>query len=82
MEKTAVSRNQLVNQLLHMGHGDLSIYNDIGLKAVKAEPELFGHLIAWNTKKGEVRDSKVALPVLNCTRMQLHTCACSTRETC
>jgi len=64
MEQTEVSRNQLVNQLLHVGHGNLDIYNEVGLKAAQAEPELFGHLIAWNYKKGEVRDSKVALPIL------------------
>ena len=64
MERTEVSRNQLVNQLLHVGHGNLDIYNEIGLKAAQVESELFGHLIAWNHKKGEVRDSKVALPVL------------------
>jgi hypothetical protein len=34
------------------------------MKTVNAEPELFAHLIAYNAKKGEVRDSKVALPVL------------------
>jgi hypothetical protein len=64
MEKTEVSRNQIVNELLHIGHGDLSIYNDVGLKAVQVEPELFAHLIAWNHKKGEVRDSKAALPAI------------------
>ena len=64
MERTEVSRNQLINQLLHIGHGNLSIYNEIGLKAVQVEPELFGHLIAWNHKKGEVRDSKVAFPAI------------------
>jgi len=64
MERTEVSRNQLVNQLLHVGHGNLDIYNEIGIKAALIEPELFGHLIAWNHKKGEVRDSKVAFPIL------------------
>ncbi len=64
MERTEVSRNQLVNQLLHVGHGNLDIYIEVGSKAVQEEPELFGHLIVWNQKKGEVRDSKVALPVL------------------
>ena len=64
MEKTDVTRNQIVNQILKVGHGDLSIYEDIGLRAVQTEPELFGHLIAWNQIKGEVRDSKVALPVI------------------
>jgi hypothetical protein len=64
IEKQILTQTQLVNQLLHIGHGDLSIYKDIGLKAAGHEPELLGHLIAWNAKKGEVRDSKVALPVL------------------
>ncbi|OGC77235.1 hypothetical protein A2619_04440 [candidate division WWE3 bacterium RIFOXYD1_FULL_39_9] len=65
MEKIAASQNQIVNQLLRVGHGNLSIYNDIGLKAVKHEPELFAHIIAWNELKGEVRDSKVAFPILS-----------------
>lgn len=64
MERTEITRNQIVNQILKVGHGDLSIYKDIGLKAVEFEPELFAHLIAWNHIKGEVRDSKVALPVI------------------
>ena len=65
MEKVAVSQQQIVNQLLRIGHGNLSIFNDIGLKAVKHEPELFAHLIAWNELKGEVRDSKTAFPILS-----------------
>jgi hypothetical protein len=64
MEQTVVSRNQLINQLIHIGHKDLSVYTDISLKAVSEEPELFAHLIAWNNIKGEVRDSKVAFPTL------------------
>jgi hypothetical protein len=64
MERTELTRNQLVNQLLHVGHGKLEIYTDTGLKAAQTEPELFGHMISWNSKKGEVRDSKVALPIL------------------
>ena len=64
MEQTEVTRNQIVNELLRIGHGDLKIYSDTGLKAVKVEPELFAHLIAWNEKKGEVRDSKKAFPIL------------------
>ena len=76
MERTTVTRNQIVNQILKVGHGDLSIYRDIGLKAVEFEPDLFAHLIAWNHKKGEVRDSKVALPVIalrGATDMELFT---------
>lgn len=63
-EKTLITQNQIVNQILHIGHGDLSIYTKVGLDAVKNEPELFAHLIAYNHKKGEIRDSKVALPTL------------------
>lgn len=63
-ESTVVSRNQLISNILHIGHGSLNIFKDIALKGVESEPELFGHLIAWNYKRGQVRDSKVALPVL------------------
>lgn len=59
-----ITRNQMVNQLIRIGHGDFSVYTKLGLQAVKDEPELFGHLISWNSIKGEVRDSKVALPVI------------------
>lgn len=64
MEQTNVTQNQMINEILRIGHGKLSIYTDVGLRAVKDEPELFGHLIAWNAKKGEIRDSKTALPVI------------------
>jgi len=63
-EKTEVTRNQIVNQLMRVGHGKFDIYQDVGLKAVKSEPELFAHLIAWNNKFGQVRDTKVAFPVI------------------
>lgn len=65
MEQQTISRNQLVNQILRIGHGNLmQTYASIGLRAATEEPFLMAHLIAWNQKKGEVRDSKVALPVL------------------
>ena len=64
MEKTLITQNQIVNQILRIGHGDLSTFTEVGLKAVTHEPELFAHLIAYNQKRGEVRDSKVALPVI------------------
>ena len=64
MERTEVTKNQIVNELIRIGHGDYSIYLDTGLKAIKTEPELFAHLIAWNWKKGQVRDSKAAFPVI------------------
>ena len=64
MERQEVTKTQIVNQLLRVGHGKFDIYEDVGLKAVAHEPEFFGHFIAFNHKKGEVRDTKVALPVI------------------
>lgn len=63
-ETVQVSRNEILSALNQIGHGRLSIYNDVALRAVKYEPELFAHLIAWNAKKTEVRDQKVAFPIL------------------
>lgn len=48
---------------MNVSHGDYMNYAGIGVKAAKNEPELLAHLIAWNHKNGQVRDSKVALPV-------------------
>ena len=59
------SQAQMVNDILRVGHGDLSIYNEVGLRAAEFEPELLAHLIAWNERKGEIRDSKVALPIIS-----------------
>jgi hypothetical protein len=64
MENTGISKSQLVSQLIKIGHKDLTIYQDIGFQTAKQEPELFAHIISWNSKKGEVRDSKVALPII------------------
>ena len=80
MEKTVVTRNQIVNQLMRVGHGKFDIYTDVGLKAVKSEPELFAHLIAWNNKFGQVRDTKVAFPVIALrgeSDMELYENACA-----
>lgn len=64
MEKSTISRNQLVNQIIQIEHGNLDNFLKTGLIAAKDEPELFAHLIAWNEKKGEIRDSKLALPII------------------
>jgi len=54
----------MVNELLKVGHHNPDLYTENGLKAVQTEPELFAHMIAWNYKKGKVRSSKIALPVI------------------
>lgn len=64
MDEALFERNQVVANLMKIGHGDLSLYVDQGLKAARAEPEFFAHIVAYNALKSEVRDSKVALPVI------------------
>lgn len=64
MEKIAITRNKLISELTKSPHGKLEEYVPTGRIASLHEPEFLAHLIAWNEKKGQVRDSKVALPVL------------------
>lgn len=64
MEKATLSRQQVIGQVLKIGHKDLSQYVNIGIQSTHEDPEFFAHLVAWNFMKGEIRDSKVALPVI------------------
>lgn len=64
VETTPYTRNQLLSTLLKTGHKDLAQYTDVGLRAAIADPDLFGHFVAWNVKMGKIRDAKKALPVL------------------
>lgn len=63
--ETGLTKNQIITALTKSPHGKLSEYVPIGLGAASQEPEFFAHMIAWNEKKGQIRDSKVALPVLS-----------------
>ena len=62
--ETGLSKNQLVSQLIKISHGELSAYTDIGFQALSQDEDLFAHMISWNVRKGEIRDSKVALPII------------------
>jgi hypothetical protein len=59
LRKTAVIR-----ELTRSPHGKLSEYVPVGRQAASSDPDFFAHLIAWNEKRGQVRDAKVALPIL------------------
>lgn len=63
-EKLAFSRNKLLSSLMQIPHGDLIKFIGPALPAAKTDPDMFGHLIAWNHKHGKVFDSKVAFPVI------------------
>lgn len=63
--ETGLTKNQIIEQLTKSPHGDLKQYVPVGRVAAKTEAEFLAHLIAWNQQHGQVRDSKVALPVVS-----------------
>lgn len=66
MEK-GLTRNQIIQELTRSPHGELTVYEKVGRAAAKEDAEFLAHLIAWNRIHGQVRDSKVALPVISLT---------------
>jgi len=62
--EAGLTRNQMVQELARSTHGKLEAYVPTATRAAAEDPEFLGHLIAWNEKNGQVRDSKVALPVV------------------
>jgi hypothetical protein len=62
-----LTKNAVISELTRSPHGDLAQYLPIGMKAAAEDPNFFGHLIAWNQGKGQIRDAKVALPVIALT---------------
>lgn len=67
MEATHVTKNEIISELTKSPHGKLKEYEDTARKAIEHEGEFYAHLIAWNQRKGQIRDAKVALPVLQLT---------------
>lgn len=64
MAEAGVTKNQIISDLSRSPHGKLEEYVPMGVKATKQEPEFMAHLVAWNHQKGQVRDAKVALPIV------------------
>jgi hypothetical protein len=65
--ETGLTRNAIIAELTKSEHGDLKKYLAIGREAAVKEPEFFAHLIAWDAKKGQIKDTHVALPVISLT---------------
>lgn len=57
------SKIAIIAELGKSPHGKLEAYNSL-LAEATSEPEFFAHLVTWNAAKGEVKDAKVALPVI------------------
>lgn len=54
---------EIIATLVKSPHGELNEYRSITADAVRANPEFYAHLTAWNHLRGQVRDARVALPV-------------------
>lgn len=70
-EYSALTKQQVISELTKSPHGNLGELATIGLVAAKEDQDFFAHLIAWNHVKGQVRDSKTALPVIALTGTQV-----------
>jgi hypothetical protein len=59
-----LTKPQVISMLSKSPHGDLSGYVPVGLRSAQEDPDFFAHLLAWDARNGQVRDAKVALPVI------------------
>lgn len=64
MSEISVDKKALLSQILKSPHGKLVEYLPVCLKAAAQDPDFFAHLVAYNHVKGQVRDAKVALPII------------------
>jgi len=64
MAETGITRQRILSELSKSPHGSLKEYLPIGKQAVLQEGEFFQHLVAWDRTHGQIRDSKVALPIV------------------
>lgn len=62
---TGYNRNDIINKLNLSVHGKLEEYFPIASQACKSDPEFLAKLIAWDFVNGQIKDSKVALPVVS-----------------
>jgi hypothetical protein len=63
MERS-LTKPQIIAELTKSPHGKLEEYLPVGRAAAVSDPDFFAHLIAWNHRRGQVRDAKAALPVV------------------
>ena len=69
--ENGLNKNSLLSTLMTSPHGNLDEYLTVGRPASIMEAEFLSHLLSYNREKGEIRDSKVALPVIALTNKQL-----------
>lgn len=64
MTERGLTKQQILTELTKSPHGKLEEYLPVATAAVAQEPEFLAHLIAWNREKGQIRDSKAAVPAI------------------
>ena len=64
MAEQGITKQRLISELSKSAHGSLKEYLTIGKQGVQQEGEFYQHLISWDRRHGQIRDSKVALPVI------------------
>src|SRR5260370_14606703 len=62
--ETGITRTQIVNELSKSLHGKLAGYNEIIGTACRQDPEFLAHLISFDFISGQIKDTKIALPVI------------------
>jgi hypothetical protein len=60
-----VTRTQIVNKLSLSVHGKLEEYFPVIRESCSQDPEFLARLIAWDFVNGQIKDSKIALPVIS-----------------
>lgn len=70
MERTNYHYTQLVNELSKSRHGELIGYQPITDRTAENDPEFLSRFIAWNLLKGEIRDAKIAIPILSLRKLR------------
>ena len=64
MAETGVTKQQLISILSKSPHSNLKEYISTGKVGFQQEPEFMSRLTSWDRTHGQIRDSKVALPVI------------------
>lgn len=63
--ESGLTRNKIITELSRSAHGELKEYIPVAQAATRQEPEFMAHLISWDRTNGQIRDAKVALPIVS-----------------
>jgi hypothetical protein len=64
-QEQGLTREQIIGEVHRSSHGKYAEYEPIIGPACASDPEFVARLIAWDFTHGQVKDSKVALPIIS-----------------